>query len=142
MNIKFEAKEKKNQTLQTMIGGKFPKRPNGNKVIELCGRQFDFFKQFIGLEISQVINALTKVLSLSNLELAVNEDQTESLEDVRRLLMDGEEEFARSTFLRAFPTCLPYRNPEMPIGRSILGARDRFLQEKMSGMLDKIRDSK
>jgi hypothetical protein len=93
-----------------MAEGKFPKKPNYGKIIEICKKDFRNFKKDHENRLINIFN--TQIRRVNRLKMPNNElfTQKERLKSVKELINEGKEDIAFSIFFRTFPSCLPYRS--------------------------------
>ena len=93
-----------------MAKGKFPKKPEYSKVLEICRKDFGNFKEDNGNKVIENLEFRIK----SNAQLSTPNNillnQKENLESIRKKIQEGKEDIAFSIFFRTFPSCLPHRS--------------------------------
>lgn len=92
-----------------MAKGKFPKKPDYGKVLEICRKDFRNFKENNGIQVIENLEFQIKNTVHSSTPNNILLNQKENLESVRKLIQDGKEDIAFSIFFRTFPSCLPHR---------------------------------
>jgi len=90
--------------------GKFPKKPEYGKLVIACRKDFKNFKEDTENRIEQLIGRTVRQFNKIGLDSEDLISQKENLENIRKLIKEGKEDTAFSSFFRTFPTCLPYRS--------------------------------
>ncbi len=93
----------------TLTREKFPKKPEYNKILEGCKKDFKRFKQDSEEAINGHIESQIKENTLRSELNTVLTNQKETLDTIRQLIQEGKEDIAFSLFFRTFPSCLPHR---------------------------------
>jgi len=94
----------------TMAKGKFPKKPEYNKVLEVCRKDFRNFKEDNGNKLIENLDSQIKSTAQFSTPNNILINQKENLESIRKLIHEGKEDIAFSIFFRTFPSCLPHRS--------------------------------
>lgn len=98
-----------------MAKEKFPKKPEYNKILERCRKDFRQFKDdnrnIIPENLDFRIKNIVQFSSPNNILI----DQKENLESIRKLIQEGKEDIAFSLFFQTFPSCLPHRSRNIQI---------------------------
>ena len=94
----------------TIAKGKFPKKPEYGKSIEVCRKDFRKFKDIGETQIDEFLHK--RIVSSTQIDIGpkILFTQKENIENIRKLIKEGREEVAFSLFFRTFPTCLPHRS--------------------------------
>ena len=93
-----------------MAKGKFPKKPEYGKVLEICRKDFRNFKEDNGNKVIENLDFRIKNIAQLNTPNNILLNQKENLESVRKLIQEGKDNIAFSIFYRTFPSCLPHRS--------------------------------
>lgn len=93
-----------------MAKGKFPKKPEYGKVLEVCRKDFRNFKEDNGNKVIENLDFRIKSTDQLNTPNNILLNQKENLENIRKLIQVGKEDIAFSIFFRTFPSCLPHRS--------------------------------
>lgn len=93
-----------------MAKGKFPKKPEYGKILEMCRKDFRNFKKDNGNKVIENLDFRIKNITQISTPNNILINQKENLESIRKLVQDGREDIAFSLFFRTFPSCLPHRS--------------------------------
>lgn len=93
-----------------MVKGKFPRKPEYSKILEICRKDFKNFKEDNGEKIIENLDSQIKNTGQFTTPNNISLVQKDNLERVRKLIQEGKEDFAFSLFFRTFPSCLPHRS--------------------------------
>ena len=93
-----------------MVKGKFPKKLEYSKILEICREDFRRFKEDKAVKIIENLESQINIITQFSNPINLSIDQRENLESVRKLLEEGREDVAFSLFFRTFPSCLPHRS--------------------------------
>jgi len=93
-----------------MVKGKFPRKPEYIKILEICRKDFKNFKEDNGEKIIENLDSQIKNTGQFTTPNNKSLVQKDNLERVRKLIQEGKEDFAFSLFFRTFPSCLPHRS--------------------------------
>lgn len=93
-----------------MSKGKFPKKPEDSKILEVCRKEFRNFKEDNGNKVIENLDFRIKSTAKLCTPNSILLNQKENLESVRKLIQEGKEDIAFSIFFRTFPSCLPHRS--------------------------------
>ena len=93
-----------------MAKGKFPKKPEYGKVLEICRKDFRNFKEDNGNKVIENLDCRIENIAQLNTPNNILLNQKENLESVRKLIQEGKDNIAFSIFYRTFPSCLPHRS--------------------------------
>ena len=94
----------------TIAKGKFPKKPEYNKILAVCRKEFRNFKEDNGNKVIENLDFRIKNTAQIGTTNNILINQKEKLESVRKLIQEGKEDIAFSIFFRTFPSCLPHRS--------------------------------
>ncbi|MCK4779112.1 MAG: hypothetical protein KAT57_02945 [Candidatus Lokiarchaeota archaeon] len=94
----------------TIAKGKFPKKPEFGKVLEVCRKDFRKFKEDNGNKVIENFDFRIKSTAQIGTTNNILINQKENLESVRKLIQESKEDIAFSIFFRTFPSCLPHRS--------------------------------
>ncbi|MFX1298096.1 MAG: hypothetical protein ACFFD2_25000 [Promethearchaeota archaeon] len=94
----------------TMAKGRFPKKPEETKILEICRKDFRNFKEDNGNKIIENLEFQINDNALLNTPNSILIAQKENLELIRELIHEGREDYAFSLFFRTYPSCLPHRS--------------------------------
>lgn len=89
---------------------KDPKEPKGGNFLEICRKDFRDFKEKKGEPIIEFLSNLIMEQERKGKEPGIIIQQKFNLENVRKLIKEGNERNAFSLFYRTFPYCMPYRS--------------------------------
>ena len=93
----------------TIAKGKFPKKPEYDNVLKVCRKDFRNFKDDNGNRIIENLKFQIKNTAQLGTPINILINQKENMENIRKLLHEGNEDIAFSVFFRTFPSCLPHR---------------------------------
>ncbi len=93
----------------TIAKGKFPKKPEFGKVLEVCRKDFRNLKEDNGNKVIENLDFRIKSTAQLGTPNNILINQKENIENIRKLLHEGKEDIAFSVFFRTFPSCLPHR---------------------------------
>ena len=90
--------------------GRYPRQPDGSAVLATCREDFRKFKERNGNILLENLSTLITDLEKRGLKPDVYKKQKEHLEEVRALIVKGEDLIAFNRFTRSFPYCLTHRS--------------------------------
>ncbi len=90
--------------------GKFPKKPNEVMISKLCKEDFKNLKERNGMILFEHLSILIKDLEKRGINPDIYKKEKQDLEEIRTLIIRGEEKVAFNHFTRTFPYCMPHRS--------------------------------
>ncbi|MFX0177734.1 MAG: hypothetical protein ACFE85_16090 [Candidatus Hodarchaeota archaeon] len=90
--------------------GKFPKKPQEGKYLEICSKDFRDFKKEGPTPLLEYLSSIVKQTEENDKKSNMIELQKQNLREVAELIKKGKESVAFSLFFRTFPYCAPHRN--------------------------------
>jgi hypothetical protein len=94
----------------TLSKGRYPRQPEGSVVLAACREDFRKFKERDGNILLEHLSTLIADLERRGIDPEVYKKQKENLEEVRSIIVKGEELVAFTRFSRTFPYCIPHRS--------------------------------
>lgn len=94
----------------TMAEGKFPKKPEYGNYLDTCRKEFRRFRDSDEQNIEEFFHNLDTPSTQEIIDPKILTAQRETIESVKKLLREDNEELAFSLFYNTFPTCLPHRS--------------------------------
>ena len=90
--------------------GSYPRPPDGKAILTTCREDFRKFEERNGNLLLEYLSTLIKDLEKRGIDPDIYKNQKENLEEVKNLIVKGEEKVAFNLFTRSFPYCMPHRS--------------------------------